>query len=115
MKITSKGQLVGNTQTMRERLRTAIASEIYNTIQEEEALSPSQCADIALASVAEEFIEISLRLGAEANKKLWYLLGSNISDIINPADMDIVRESQDLLQRAYVVDDLADSLMEGVN
>ena len=62
MKITSKGQLVGNTQTMRERLRTAIASEIYNTIQEEEALSPSQCADIALAAVAEEFIEISLRL-----------------------------------------------------
>ena len=100
--------------TMRERIRIAIASEIYEEIQEQEALSASQCADIAIAAIAEEFVEMSLRLGAEANKKLWHLLGSNISDIINPTDMEIVKESQDLLQRAYVVDDLADRLMEGV-
>lgn len=109
--ISSKEQAV---TTMRDRLRVAIASEIYEEIQQQEALSPAQCADIALAAVAEEFLEMSLRLGAEANKKLWHLLGSNISDIINPADMELVKESQELLQRAYVVDDLADRLMEGV-
>ena len=103
-----------NTHPMRERLRNAIAEQLYTEMHEQDGLSPMQCADIALSAVADEFVELSLRLGAEANKKLWHLLGSNISDIINPRDMEMVRESQELLQRAYVVDDLADALMEGI-
>lgn len=103
-----------NAFTMRERLRNSIGEQLYIEMHENNGLSPLECADIALAVVAEELLEMSLRLGAEANKNLWHLLGSNIADIINPNDMEKVKESQDLLTRAYVIDDLADLLMEGV-
>ena len=63
MTTSSKEQVV---TTMRERIRIAIASEIYEEIQEQEALSASQCADIAIAAIAEAVWADPLAISAHA-------------------------------------------------
>lgn len=102
---------------MRERLRIAIATDLTNYIVQhngDKTITLLDCADIAIESLAGELLESSLKIGAEANHLLWYLLGTKSADLISPQDLEKVRESQDLLRKAYILDELAEDLMKDI-